>query len=128
MSGAEVPVAKLRPAALVAFEHLQQSLAGLGEESTTTPCGEDPEAFTSDDAGVRFIAARACARCPLVEACGSFAELNAEPAHVWGGRDRTPGTWPTCRACGDVFAPPPGRGGRARLCPACRVSPTTERP
>lgn len=64
-------------------------LAGLG---IRTPCDEDPATWTSDDVGVRLLAAKACGPCPVRTRCAAFADANRERAHVWGGRDRTWGS------------------------------------
>ncbi|WP_395659145.1 WhiB family transcriptional regulator [Nocardioides sp.] len=54
------------------------------------PCLSDPQSFTADKAKDRATAVRACRRCPAIEQCGRFADLNRERFYVWGGRDRGP--------------------------------------
>lgn len=79
----------VRPRAVPAWHALGGALAGLEAEGRTPFCVTDPAPFTSDDYRERREAATACAACPVVAACQRFATDNAEPAHVWGGIDRT---------------------------------------
>lgn len=81
----------LRAAAVPAWRTLVAALVSLDTLGISTPCAEDAEAFTHDDAGIRFIAAKACGLCPVRTFCGAFAVANRERDHVWGGRDQTSG-------------------------------------
>lgn len=64
-------------------------LVNVTDSGRSTPCMHDPGPFTSDDCRERAEAAAACLGCPALNECHEFAELNAEPAHVWAGVDRT---------------------------------------
>ena len=55
-----------------------------------TPCQLDPGPFTSDDWHERADAAKDCHPCPIRAPCDAAGA--DEPAHVWGGTDRTPTT------------------------------------
>lgn len=70
---------------------LNEALAVLAETGRPTPCQTDPGPFTSDERSDRREAEQACARCPVLGSCHTYADTAHEPAHVWGGRDRAPG-------------------------------------
>ncbi|MDO9498110.1 MAG: WhiB family transcriptional regulator [Nocardioides sp.] len=80
----------IKPAALPAWHALCGALDQLDAEGRATFCRTDPAPFTSDDQEERAEAAAACGACPVVAACRRFGIDNKEPAHVWGGIDRTP--------------------------------------
>ena len=65
------------------------ALDRLADQGRPTPCMTDPAPFVSDDQAERRMAAYSCTACPVVSECAAFADANAEPAQVWGGRDRT---------------------------------------
>ncbi|MGB3761833.1 MAG: WhiB family transcriptional regulator [Ornithinimicrobium sp.] len=75
--------------ASTAWSHFTGRLDELAREGRSTPCRVDPEPFTSDDQDDRAEAAYACAGCPALIACGTYAETAREAHHVWGGIDRT---------------------------------------
>jgi hypothetical protein len=83
----------VKPEALAAWHALCGTLADLNDQGRATYCATDPAPFTSEDYHERREAAEACAACPAIAACRRFADENAEPAHVWGGVDRTPRTY-----------------------------------
>ncbi|WP_368668665.1 WhiB family transcriptional regulator [Nocardioides massiliensis] len=78
----------MRTEASLAWVSLVAALEAQVGVGRPTPCQVDPEPFTSDELRERRDAARACAGCPLIEACEAFAVANGEVWHVWGGRDR----------------------------------------
>lgn len=80
----------IKPEALPAWHALCGALAQLEDEDRATFCATDPAPFTSEDKDERREAAEACGACPAVAACRRFGDENDEPAHVWGGVDRTP--------------------------------------
>lgn len=45
------------------------------------------------DAAERDALVEQCATCPILEPCGSYADLAGEAHGVWGGRDRSRRTW-----------------------------------
>ena len=71
-------------------EALTRALVDMAETRRRPPCAADPERWTSDDSRTRAEAAEDCQSCPI-RAAGVVAG-SAEPAHVWGGSDRTPTT------------------------------------
>lgn len=79
----------VQPDALPAWHQLGALLTDLADQGRATPCMTDPWPFVSDKHTERRLAAYSCTACPVVSACAAFAEANAEPAHVWGGLDRT---------------------------------------
>lgn len=124
------------PDALRAWHQLGQALRDAWDRHDHVPCTEDPGSFVSDDAGLRFVAARACHFCPAREACAAFADANGERRYVWGGRDRgdaltrlptTPRRSAVCRSCGQEFLVPRGRRGRApQRCTPCDEAPVQQ--
>lgn len=56
---------------------------------TLTPC-RGSDAWTSDDAEDRAVAARACQSCALLDLCGAAADSTRERFGVWAGIDRSP--------------------------------------
>lgn len=74
----------IRAAAIPQWEALQAAL----RSSPPVPCMGD-DRWTSESAAVREWAAWHCARCPVIELCGAFAEANQEVHGVWAGRDRS---------------------------------------
>lgn len=54
-----------------------------------TPCGADPDRWTSEDAATRAAAARDCAPCPVRAECAIAAREFRPTFGVWGGKDRT---------------------------------------
>ncbi len=83
----------IRPEAVNAWHALSAALVELEDEGRQTICRTDPDPFTSEDEDERTEAAAACCACPVINACRTFADANEEPAHVWGGVDRTPRTY-----------------------------------
>ena len=76
------------PSATAAHVVLARAVADLLDQRRPPPCSVDPPAWTSDDWEEREHAARACRGCPIRRPCDAAGAT--EPAHVWGGRDRTP--------------------------------------
>lgn len=67
----------------------------------STPCGNDPELWFSDDATQRSLAATICnTSCPLAERAACLARANRaeEKWGVWGGHDFTSQTLEERRA------------------------------
>lgn len=83
----------IKPTALHAWHALCGALDQLDAEGRPTFCRTDPAPFTSDEHEQRAEAVTACGACPAAAACRRFADDNAEPAHVWGGIDRSPRTY-----------------------------------
>lgn len=79
----------VQPDALPSWHNLGAVLTDLTDAGERVPCMLTPRPFVSDEPEDRRAAAAWCVACPAVTACGAFADANAEPAHVWGGRDRT---------------------------------------
>lgn len=71
-------------------EALTRALLDLADDGRRTPCQIDPPRFTSDDWHERAEAAKDCHPCPIRAPCDAAGA--DEPAHVWGGTDRTPTT------------------------------------
>ena len=82
----------VRSEAMPAWHALGGTLDALTHTGRSTPCMTNPAAFTSGQYAERQEAAQSCRSCPAQTACARFADDNAEPAHVWGGTDRTPTT------------------------------------
>ena len=72
---------------MTAHEALTRALLDLADVGLRTPCQLDPDPFTSEDWRERAEAAEQCHPCPALIACGAVGAT--EPAHVWGGTDRT---------------------------------------
>lgn len=79
-------------ATVAAWLELQGQLADL---DSATPCRAPStrDRWISDAADDQQAAAHACAPCPVLEACRTYAVAAAEPAGVWAGTrpaDRRP--------------------------------------
>lgn len=74
------------PDAVPAWQALTSAVARLERR---VPCVAMPTAYVSDDHRERAEAAQACAHCPALQACQTFARANRERWHVWGGTDLT---------------------------------------
>ncbi|WP_353647959.1 WhiB family transcriptional regulator [Nakamurella sp. A5-74] len=87
----------IRADALPAWRALHDAIA---DADRPTPCRSEPDTW-SDPATTELAdyAATLCGRCPAVEQCRIFADLNREPAGVWAGALRAPrrGRPPTTR-------------------------------
>lgn len=79
---------RLRAASADAWSELNAALADLASTGRRTPCQIDPAAYDDEGPHARAEAAAACAGCPVLAACGEFADLNRESWLVWGGRSR----------------------------------------
>lgn len=73
------------PVVTFAWLVLAEALDRLDEAGHVTPCQADPDPFVSDDLHERREALKACAHCPVLDLCLTYAELGNEPFHVWGG-------------------------------------------
>lgn len=74
-----------------AQEDLNGALLTLSLAGQRPRCG-DPvthDYWLSDDPDERSIAASWCIGCPVLQQCGSSADVAGETFGVWGGRDRT---------------------------------------
>ena len=71
---------------LAEYQALTLTLADLDHP---TPCQLDPERWYSDERAERLAAADACWDCPVIQACGTYADAADERFGCWGGRDRT---------------------------------------
>ena len=80
--------------ARLSFARLLVALDDLENRGLMPPCQNPARAhwWTSEDHAEREAAAHGCARCPLLDTCAQHARH--EHAHVWAGRDRTPGRNP----------------------------------
>ena len=72
------------------LEALTVALDDLADHGRRTPCQLDPDRWTSEDYRTRAEAAHDCHPCPVLALCAVAGD--SEPAHVWGGSDRTPTT------------------------------------
>lgn len=118
----------MRPRAVAAWRDLCHALDAALLDGIALPCQQDPDGFVCEDPGVRFVAARACADCPVRRPCDAFATANAERVGVWGGVDRDPRASfreRQCTRCGTTFTHTPTgqRGAPPRVCQPCRESP-----
>ncbi len=78
----------IRSSALPAWRRLHQALA---DADRPAPCRSDPDAWCDPpDQEAAEYAANLCARCPVLELCGQFANANRETSGIWGGRSRVP--------------------------------------
>ncbi|WP_380161556.1 WhiB family transcriptional regulator [Kineococcus sp. R86509] len=75
----------IRPEAARVFYRLASALADV---DGATPC-RDRDEFHDDDRRVRAQVAQLCTGCPVLQACGDYAEAADERHGVWAGRDRT---------------------------------------
>lgn len=127
MTGAR-PDAFIRPEARPAWQDLCAALEVASQHGIYVPCQEDPVAFQGDDPGVRFVAARACAVCPIHRQCDTFAKANHERVGVWGGRDRDATRLRACSSCGRPILREPDELGRPKLkCDRCAADPRCAR-
>jgi hypothetical protein len=77
------------PATRVSVEHpFTRALRGLADVGRSTPCQSDPASWFADQAHRRAEAARACAWCPALQPCATYAAANNERHGVWAGVDR----------------------------------------
>lgn len=71
------------------FLSLLHALADLDDTDRVVPCEVDPDGFYDDRRGVRALAVPLCRDCPVLTACGAYADAAGERFGVWGGRDRS---------------------------------------
>lgn len=72
----------LSRAAGVAWDRLQAAL----EDAPAACAGMDSTMWLAPDEDTLPAVLRVCGSCPVVEACGAFAEAARVPDGVWGGR------------------------------------------
>jgi len=70
-------------------DRLAFALARVLAIGSRPPCGDGSGAWVSDDRDERAMAARLCARCPLIVECAEAADSTKERFGVWAGVDRT---------------------------------------
>jgi hypothetical protein len=69
-------------------KQLTRALLDLTDTGRSTPCQSDPSLWFSVHAAERAEAAQACAWCPLLTACDTYAATNDERHGVWAGVDK----------------------------------------
>lgn len=79
------------PSARNAWLALADALEQLTDQGLTVVCQSRPDQWFSSDATARRDAAEACGYCPIVRACGAYAQAAADagqPEHgVWAGKE-----------------------------------------
>jgi len=81
---APIPTEAARP-----FLSLLHAFAAMGDTGRAVPCSTDPDGFYHDLRVVRALAVPLCRDCPVLTACGAYADAAGERFGVWGGRDRS---------------------------------------
>ncbi len=83
-----VAVLGIPAAAQPAWLALVAALDRLADRGRRPVCESSPDAWLSEQFTERRDAAEACSWCPLLDACGVYADAAGEVWGVWAGADR----------------------------------------